>query len=47
MITHLNVNSLRLKSNSLMEMVSEIKSDNNFHEIKFPIEGYSKPKKTD
>lgn len=46
MIIYPSVNLLRLKSNGVVEMLPEIKSDNYFHKIKFPIKGCIKPNKS-
>ena len=55
-VAHLNINSLRLKFDSLVQkitgnvdilMISETKLDNSFPEGQFLIEGYSKPYKID
>ena len=56
MVAHLNINSLRLKFDSLAQkitgnvdilMISETKLDNSFPEGQFLIEGYSKPYRID
>ena len=56
MVAHLNINSLRLKFDSLVQkitgnvdilMISETKLDNSFPEGQFLIEGYSKPYRID
>ena len=55
-VAHLNINSLRLKFDSLAQkitgnvdilMISETKLDNSFPEGQFLIEGYSKPYRID
>ena len=55
-VAHLNINSLRLKFDSLVQkitgnvnilMISETKLDNSFPEGQFLIEGYSKPYRID
>ena len=55
-VTHLNINSLRFKFDSLVQkitgnddifMISETKLDNSFPEGRFLIEGYCKPHRID
>ena len=55
-VAHLNINSLRLKFDSLVQkitgnvdilMISETKLDNSFPEGQFLIEGYSEPYRID
>ena len=55
-VAHLNINSLRLKFDSLVQkitgnvnilMISETKLDNSFPEGQFLIEGYRKPYRID
>ena len=56
MVAHVNINSLRLKFDSVVEkitgnvdilMISETKLDNSFPEGQFLIDGYSKPFRID
>ena len=56
MVTHLNINSLRFKFDSLVQkitgnvgifMISETKLENSFPEGQFLIEGYWKPYRID